>query len=120
MVPMVFVWNFTPDRLRRLRETCDSLRIGCRAVLPSECRMAVKALPVESSGVPGLAAVPFAGEMLLMRGLSSSQVDALLAGLKTSGLAPVPLKAVMTPFNADWDSLKLNMELTQEHTRITR
>ena len=35
-------------------------------------------------------------------------------------LAPVPLKAVMTPFNADWDSLKLNMELTQEHTKITR
>ncbi len=53
-----------------------------------------------------------------MAGFRDSQVDALLKGLQETGLAPIPLKAVLTPFNALWDSVKLHRELTGEARRF--
>jgi hypothetical protein len=67
-----------------------------------------------SASAAGPAAMPFPEEMLLMAGFRNDQMDALLAGLRESGLAPVPLNAVLTPFNAAWDSVKLHDELIRE------
>ncbi len=115
MVPMVLVWNFSPKRLEKLRVLCRRLGLACRPVYPAECGAPIAALPERASAAPGLAVMPFADEMLLMRGLDRRMIDQLLAGLKAFGLAPVPLKAVMTPTSAAWSAIQLHDELSREH-----
>ena len=52
--------------------------------------------------------------MLVLCGLSGSQLDALLSSLRRSRVV-VALKAVVTEDNAAWSSLQLHDELRQEH-----
>lgn len=56
----------------------------------------------------------FSDEMLVLCGLSGSQLDALLSSLRRSRVV-VALKAVVTEDNAAWSSLQLHDELRQEH-----
>lgn len=58
------------------------------------------------------------GEMILMAGLSSSQVDAVLKAVRKSGIGPVPYKAVLTPANQEWDAIKLFQEIKSEHEQM--
>lgn len=58
------------------------------------------------------------GEMILMAGLSSSQVDAVLKAVRKSGIGPVPYKAVLTPANQEWDAIKLFREIKSEHEQM--
>lgn len=58
------------------------------------------------------------GEMILMAGLSSSQVDAVLKAVRKSGIGPVPYKAVLTPDNQEWDAIKLFREIKSEHEQM--
>lgn len=60
------------------------------------------------------------GEMILMAGLSSSQVDAVLKAIRKSGIGPIPYKAVLTPANQEWDVLKLFQEIRAEHEQMKR
>ena len=60
------------------------------------------------------------GEMILMAGLSGSQVDAVLKAIRKSGIGPIPYKAVLTPANQEWDVLKLFQEIRAEHEQMKR
>ena len=59
---------------------------------------------------------PFYGmpELLLFAGLGDSELDHFLAAYKESGLKPVSLKAVVTPYNAGWSLYELILELQKE------
>ncbi len=59
-----------------------------------------------------------AGELLLMAGLSSPQVDLVLRAIRKSGAGPIPYKAVLTPSNQNWDALKLFQEIKAEHEQM--
>ena len=54
-------------------------------------------------------------EMLVMAGLSSGRIDAVLTALRRSGAGRIDYKAVLTPTNSQWDSLTLYRELSREH-----
>lgn len=56
----------------------------------------------------------FKEEMLVMKDFSGQQLDDFLQFIRTSGLARVELKAVLTPVNCRWNSLQLYQELTRE------
>ena len=58
------------------------------------------------------------GELLLMAGLSGSQVDMVLKAIRKSGAGPIPYKAVLTPSNQNWDALKLFQEIKAEHEQM--
>jgi hypothetical protein len=57
-------------------------------------------------------------EMLVFSGMNSDRVDAFLAAYKQTGLAPVSLKAIVTPDNIRWNAEKLFRELMREHVKI--
>ena len=57
----------------------------------------------------------FAMEMLVFSGMDSQQVDAFLAEYKATGLPPVALKAIVTPYNVSWTADALLRELMKEH-----
>jgi hypothetical protein len=57
-------------------------------------------------------------EMLVFSGINSDELDGFLAAYKKTGLAPVGLKAVVTPNNIFWDADTLFRELMRESRRL--
>ncbi len=115
MRPILYAWNFAPDRAKALREICGVLSVTLRPVAPQEAPLLLGRLP-EKPPAAGPARMPFDGEMLLMAGFPDPLTDALLTQLRRHGLT-VPRKAVLTPVNALWDSVTLFRELSREAER---
>ncbi|MCI8410699.1 MAG: DUF3783 domain-containing protein [Lachnospiraceae bacterium] len=59
--------------------------------------------------------VPFTEEMLVMCGFSNEKVDKFLIEMKKKKVEKINLKAVLTPYNAFWNSYELYHELKKEH-----
>lgn len=59
-------------------------------------------------------------EMLVMAGLSSARIDAVLGAIRRSGIGPVPYKAILTPTNQYWDGATLLTELKREHAQMSQ
>ena len=57
----------------------------------------------------------FAAEMIVFSGMNPQQVDAFLAEYKSTGEQPVPLKAIITPYNVSWTADALFRDLMKEH-----
>ena len=55
------------------------------------------------------------GEMIVMAHMTDKQTDALLHAIRTSGMQPIHLKAVLTPTNRSWSCGRLYQELKKEH-----
>lgn len=53
-------------------------------------------------------------EMMVFCGLTSEALDTFLAAYRNAGIAPIGLKAVITPANIRWDVYMLCRELMQE------
>ena len=57
----------------------------------------------------------FQDAMLVMCGLDEQRFDTFLKALRASALPRIPLKAVLTPYNALWSAVQLHAELRREH-----
>ena len=57
-------------------------------------------------------------EMLVLCNFSEARLDALLQGMRRSGIR-IALKAMLTESNASWTFLQLYEELSEEHARMT-
>lgn len=62
----------------------------------------------------------FKEEMLVMKDFSEKQLDDFLQFIRSSGFAPIELKAVLTPVSCRWNSLQLYQELTKERAAFQR
>ena len=78
-------------------------------------------------GLPGSSPSPqfnlggnFSDEMLVMYNFSQEQRTDFLNFFHREGLAPVDLKAVLTPVAQHWSSLQLHEELVKEHAMMHR
>ena len=58
------------------------------------------------------------GEMLVFFGLDSDALDLFLDGYRQAGIAPIPIKGVMTPYNMVWSAEQLFKELSEEHKKM--
>ena len=56
----------------------------------------------------------FPEEMMLMAFLEKGMLSRFLDGFREAGIPSVPLKAILTENNSQWDSLKLHHELMDE------
>lgn len=57
-------------------------------------------------------------EIMIFSGISSDVLDRFLAEYKKSGMEPVSLKAVLTPYNSAWSVYELAEELQKERTAM--
>lgn len=57
----------------------------------------------------------FPEEMMLMAFFEKGMLSRFLDGFRAAGLKPVPLKAMLTENNSQWDSLRLHAELMDEY-----
>ena len=61
--------------------------------------------------IPALYVLP---EIIIFSGLSDRDLDTFLAAYRTAGIAPTPLKAVVTMYNCNWTLYALTEELRKE------
>lgn len=57
-------------------------------------------------------------EMMVMDGFSAASMDRFLNRIKKSGIADIALKAVVTEFNRNWNSMQLYHELKAEQIKL--
>ncbi len=57
-------------------------------------------------------------EIMVFSGISSEGLDMFLGAWRMAGIAPVPLKAILTPYNYTWTVYQLTQELVREHTAM--
>lgn len=119
MKGMVLLFHFLEkDRKNKLIRALLPLRVRIKEVAKEDYLQPVgylagnKEIPPVGTKYEGEG---LEGELLLMAGLSSPQVDMVLKAIRKSGAGPIPYKAVLTPSNQSWDALKLFQEIKAEH-----
>ncbi|NLX82864.1 MAG: DUF3783 domain-containing protein [Clostridiales bacterium] len=62
----------------------------------------------------------FEGEMMLMAFFEKGMLGQFLDGFREQGLPPVPLKAMLTEKNSQWNSMALQAELLDEYEHFKK
>lgn len=57
-------------------------------------------------------------EMMVFSGLEEKELETFLEEYRKKGLQPIPIKAVITPFNVGWSAGELFAELMKEHRQL--
>jgi len=132
MKQTVLLYNFTDkDRLMKVRQALMPLGFRLRAVDKEEYEKPVGALagvkgmedakalePLGGEGFDG-ETLDFSEEMAIMAGFTSMQVDAFIKALRKKGVGRIDYKAILTPYNKDWDSVRLYREIRKEHESMS-
>ena len=117
MTPMLYLYNLDNPRGAKIRRVCLPLGVRTALVPPQAHVLTLEELTTGTQpppdGAPG-----FPDELLLLVGFTSAQMDALFQGFRRARIAPVALKAVLTPTNRSWTSVQLHRELLQEHEAV--
>lgn len=117
----ILLFGIHPDKKIRLKTIC--LRIGADIFEIAPCdynqqlgylagRKGFVKSPIKATGLP------LPKEMMVFEGFDSDDLDVFLEAYKKEGLAPIALKAVVTPVNANWTAMQLSFELIKEHASI--
>lgn len=120
----ILMYNFKEnERTRHITRYLNISRISYKTVSVTDYLHPLGYL----FGLPGFSPSPqfnlggnFSDEMLVMYNFSQEQRTDFLNFFHREGLAPVDLKAVLTPVTQHWSSLKLHEELAKEHAMMHR
>jgi hypothetical protein len=122
--PVILTFNIQPEKLGKLRMLCA--RVKARLISAdagSALSLGDIIAGAQNSGPSGGAtadAPAFTDEVLVMSGLSGTQINMFLQGFKRFGIPPVPLKAMLTATNAEWTPSQLHCELSAEREAFAR
>lgn len=123
MTPVLLTYHIAPAKLAKIQVLC--LRLGIRVcpVPPEDYGQPLAALvglaKKDASPVQTPAA-DFADEMLVMAHFRPGMMDTFLNGFRQARIPPVPLKAMLTETNAQWNSLELHRAIAEEHEAMRR
>lgn len=127
MKKQILMFSVGGEKNKAVRQICEKL--GWSTFEPGKERhgetlgsllgMPVCAKDSEKSQVlPLYPAVGFPAEMIVFCGLDGAELDTFLKEYKETGIASIPLKAMLTPYNIGWTAEKLFGELLEEHRRM--
>ena len=120
MTPTILCYTPTPAPWEKeLRQLCALQAIRLRRVETPEleCKVETLAQGLRPARLSDQGA-PLGEPMLVLCGLSSGQLERLLAALARAG-ARSCLKAVLTPHNAQWTLRALYAELVRERLQLS-
>ena len=112
------MYNCGGPEYAKLRQIFAMLRLRMRPVEPNRYHIPLEELqrgegePVETDEAP----IP--ERMLVFCGLGDKLLQQVLQVIRFAQLPPIPLKAVLTDVNREWDSRKLREELLKEREAI--
>ena len=110
MNEIALFYNFSEERMRKAKFALLPLKIRTWAVSKSEYNhplgylAGIKEIEPAETEFDGNG---FDEEMIVMHNFTSKTVDGLIRALNKCGVGRVPLKAVITPTNKDWNSVQL-------------
>ena len=114
--PVLLCYNLTGEKMQKIRLAAMRLKIRVRPVEKDEYAQTVAALcGLEEKTDAAYVGAGFEDEMLVMANFPAGMMNAFLGLFRRMGIAPVALKAMLTPTNAAWDSEKLHAEIAGEH-----
>ena len=114
--PVLLCYNLSGEKMQKIRLAAMRLKIRVRPVEEDEYAQTVAALCVlEEKTDAAYVGAGFEDEMLVMANFPAGMMNAFLGLFRRMGIAPVALKAMLTPTNAAWDSEKLHAEIAGEH-----
>lgn len=114
--PVLLCYNLSGEKMQKIRLAAMRLKIRVRPVEEDEYAQTVAALcGLEEKTNAAYVGAGFEDEMLVMANFPAGMMNAFLGLFRRMGIAPVALKAMLTPTNAAWDSEKLHAEIAGEH-----
>ena len=114
--PVLLCYNLSGEKMQKIRLAAMRLKIRVRPVEADEYAQTVAALcGLEEKTDAAYVGAGFEDEMLVMANFPAGMMNAFLGLFRRMGIAPVVLKAMLTPTNAAWDSEKLHAEIAGEH-----
>lgn len=121
MREIVLAYNFSDERLSKLRRALLPLKFRIKTVSPEEFSKPVGLL----AGFKEVELDPdddcpdgFDEEMLIMGGLTNGRIDALINALYKKSVGRIDLKAVLTPSNITWSSNRVYTQVKADHERM--
>ena len=114
--PQILMYNVDNPRKLKILMICGQLKIKARSVAVSDYAQPIGALAGLRSRTDAVySGTGFPEEMLLMANFSGALLNSVLNAMRQNRLPGIPLKAVLTDTNADWDSVRLHDEILREH-----
>ena len=113
----VLLYNCSGPQWAELRQVLVMQRLRMKAVEPSQYGLPLAQLLEGSDETAGVEE-EFSDPMLVFCSLTGPKLDQLLGAMKRAKLPPIPLKAVLTRTNRDWDSFRLHAELLREREAL--
>ena len=114
--PVLLCYNLSGEKMQKIRLAAMRLKIRVRPVEEDEYAQTVAALcGLEEKTDAAYEGAGFEDEMLVMANFPAGMMNAFLGLFRRMGIAPVALKAMLTPTNAAWNSEKLHAEIAGEH-----
>ena len=113
--PTVFLYNLDNPRGAKIRRLC--MPLGLRTGLVSKDAYGQPLGELAQPETP-YAGEGFDDEMMVLSDCPGRLLDLLLQSFRRNKVAPVHLKAVLTPTNREWDSVALHAELCREREAI--
>ena len=120
MRPTILTFNLNETRLSKLRFICMKLGLAVRPVPAEDFCQPISALCGLSAPAEAAPAEAFPEEMLIFSHMDNAQVNRFLQTARQMRFAPVALKAVLTPTNAEWTPVQLCAELKDERAAVMK
>ena len=120
MRPTILTFNLNENRLSKLRFLCMKLGLTVRPVPAEDFCQPIAALCGLSAPAEASPAEAFPEEMLIFCHMDNAQVNRFLQTARQMRFAPVALKAVLTPTNAEWTPVQLCAELKDERAAVMK
>ena len=120
MRPTILTFNLSESRLSKLRFLCMKLGLAVKAVPAEDFSQPIAALCGLAERADAAPAEAFPEEMLVFCHMDNALVNRFLQTAKQMRYAPVALKAILTPTNAEWIPVQLCAELRQERAAVLK
>lgn len=113
----VLLYNCSTPEFSKLKQIFAMLRLRMRVVEPDRYHVSLEEL-AQGKGEPGEPAEALTEPMLVFCGLGQALLEQVLEVIRLAKLPPIPLKAVLTETNREWDTTQLLTELVKEREAI--
>jgi len=113
----VLLYNCSGEGFSKLKQIFAMLRLRMRVVEPDRYHVPLGEL-AQGKGEPAEAVEPLPEPMLVFCGLPQALLNQVLEVIRVANLPPIPLKAVLTETNRDWNTHQLHEELLRERDAI--